>query len=232
MPQLDDIHTIVYEKISNRFNLRDVALKHPLPERSWRMLGLVHIDGRICTADKFSRVLILKTSIAAVRGVRSVFLSPNTELDLPVFSSESMLMGKKRMFLVDVQRRGGYDRHDDTALYERLLSIRGKYGDLMGEQMQLKGEIQKTFSKAFCYVKITKEQDERALALFHDYLDVFLDMVDAAAPLQGAALETARRDYEQFLTTVIDHDPAVKIYKMFFGAQGGVERALDMFFGR
>jgi hypothetical protein len=31
---------------------------------------------------------------------------------------------------------------------------------------------------------------------------------------------------------VIDHDPGVKGYKMLFGKEGGVKRALDIFFDR
>jgi hypothetical protein len=232
MAGLADMLPVVEREVRQRFALRDVVLKHPLPERSWRMLGLVHIDGRICEADALARVLLLKTTVAGLRGVRSVFIAPRVELDLPVFSSEIILAGSKRLLLVDVQRRGGYDRHDDTGLYDRLRTIRGEHADLLQDPVAVRGAIAGTFSPAACYVRIAAAQDDRARALLLGYLDVFLDLVARSRPLAGECLEGARRDFEAYMQTIIEHDPAVKIYKMFFGAHGGLERALDMFFGR
>jgi hypothetical protein len=233
MARLDDIHTIAHETLRARFRFRDTELKHPFPERPWRMLGLVKIDGVAGESEKLSRVLIMNTSIAAgLRGVRSVFVSPRAALDLPVFSSESILMGKKRFFLVDVQRRGGYGRHDDSALYDRLNTIKNSYPELLKTTAELKGEIKKTCSPAFCYVQIQKHQDDAAISLFHDYLSVFCSMVESASPLSGSRLEQAQRDFDEYRNTVIAHDPAVKIYKKFFGDTGGLERAQQLFFAQ
>ena len=230
MAKLDDIHLIVQEKLQKRFTLTPENLKHPLPERSWRVLGLVKIDGKVFNSDEFLRVLILNVNVAFLREVRTIFLGPRTELDLPVFSTEAILMGKKRMFFLDVQRRGGYDRHDDSELYNRLVAIKENYHELLAEPLSAGREIEKTFSKAACYVKISRDQDEQALKLFHEYLDAFLEMVHQAQPLTGDALETARRDYDMYTNTVIDHDPAAKIYKILFGKKGGIERVKELFF--
>lgn len=230
MARLDDIHLIAREKLQKQFSLTPVILKHPLPERSRRALGLVRIDGTVLSSDTFLRVLIMNITVAFLREVRTIFLGPRVELNLPVFSSETILMGNKRMFFLDVQRRGGYDRHDDTALYGRLVAIKGKYPDLLREPLKMGREIDKTFSPAACYVKISRDQDERALNLFHDYLDVFLEAVKQTRPLTGDVLEQARRDYDAYTKTVVDHDPAARIYRMLFGKKGGVERVLELFF--
>jgi hypothetical protein len=230
MKRLDDIHLIAFEKLQKQFSLDPVTLKHPLPERSMRALGLVKIDGKVLSSDKFLRVLILKVAVAFFREVRTIFLGPKTELDLPVFSSETILMGKNRMIFLDVQRRGGYGHHDDTELYDRLLAIKEKYPDLLAQPMKMGREIDKTFSKAACYVKISRDQDEQALNLFHEYLDVYLSLVQQTRPLTGEVLEQARRDYETYTNTVIDHDPAAKIYRILFGKKGGVERVKELFF--
>ena len=57
-------------------------------------------------------------------------------------------------------------------------------------------------------------------------------MVEQAAPLTGDDLDTARKNFEAYMNTIADFDPGVKVYQMFFGKKGGLERALDMFFGR
>jgi len=232
MACLDNIHNITLEKLQKRFSLTAVNLKYPMPERPSRTLGLVKIDGKVKSSDEFLRVLIMNITLAFVRGVRTIFLGPQVELDLPIFSSETILRGKNRLFFLDIQRRGGYGRHDDTELYDRLITIKDKYPELFAETVIEKGEIRKTFSKAVCYVKITKDQDEQALNLFHEYLDVFLEMVQRAKPLTGNTLEQASRDYDTYTSNVIDNDPAAKIYKILFGEKGGIERVLELFFAR
>jgi hypothetical protein len=57
-------------------------------------------------------------------------------------------------------------------------------------------------------------------------------MVENATPLSGDALEQAKKGSEEYLKTVLDHDPGVKTYKILFGKKGGVARALDIFFDR
>jgi len=230
MNRLDDIHLVAYDKLQQGVTLNPVTLKHPLPERSLRVLGLVKIDGKVLSSEKFLRVLIMQVTVAYLREVRTVFLGPRVELDLPVFSSETILMGKNRLFFLDVQRRGGYGHHDDTALYDRLVAIREKYSDLLAKPLKMNREIDKTFSKASCYVKISRDQDEQALNLFHEYLDLYLALVQQTRPLTGEVLEQARRDYEAYTNTVIDHDPAAKIYRILFGKKGGVERVKELFF--
>ena len=230
MTRLDDIHLIAHEKLQKQFTLTPVRLKHPLPERSMRALGLVKIDGKVFSSDKFLRVLLMNINVAFFREVRTIFLGPKVELNLPVFSSETILMGNKRMFFLDVQRRGGYDRHDDTALYSRLVAIKEKYPDLLAKPQKMGREIDKTFSQAACYVETSRDQDEQALNLFHEYLDVFLEMVQQTQSLTGDLLDQAHRDYDTYTNTVVDHDPAAKVYRILFGKKGGVERVLELFF--
>lgn len=230
MAGLEDIHLIANEKLQKQFALTPVGLKHPLPERAWRALGLVKIEGKVLNSDRFLRVLILKVNVAFLREVRTIFLGPRIELDLPVFSSETIIMGEKRMFFLDVQRRGGYGRHDDSALYDRLVAIRGKHPDILTSPLKMGREIDKTFSKAYCYVSIAKEQDAQALELFHAYLDVYLEMVKKTQPLTGDRLVQAKQDHETYARTVLDHDPAAKVYRVLFGKQGGTERVKELFF--
>ena len=86
-------------------------------------------------------------------------------------------------------------------------------------------------SKAACRFKITSELDGRALQILKEYLKVYAEMVQAAAPLSGVDLENAGKSFDEYLKTVVDHDPGVKGNIMLFGKTGGVERAMDMFFG-
>ncbi len=232
METLKEIHRIALAVLNKRFSLNTVPLKYPFPERSLRTLGLVKSDGDVLSSEKFSRVVLMRINLPVYLSVRSIFLRPRMELDLPVFSCETVITGKKRMFMVDIHRAGESTGHDDSALFDKLIKIRGRYPDLLKNKKTQQGEIQSVFSKAVCQVKIREDLDEQALSMFREYLGVFSEMVEKSTPLSGEALDKAKHAFEGYLKTVVDHDPGVKGYKILFGEKGGVTRALDIFFDR
>ena len=227
---LMEIHSVAKKRLSEKFSLNPVRLKHPFPERPPRMLGMIKIDGDVFSSQEFSRIVCLRIDFPFYLKVRSTFIRPRLELDLPVFSSEAVFMGKKRMFIVDIHRAGEDKREEDNEIFDRLIRIRDKYPSLMENTTTTKGEIQSVFSRGVCQVRIPQEKDGEAIKIFQEYLDVFADMIKKAKPLTGERLEKAKQDYEKYLKTVIDHDPGVKGNKIFFGKKGGVERALNIFF--
>lgn len=232
METLKEIHRIALAELNKRFSLNTVPLKYPFPERSPRTLGLVKSDGDVLSSEKFSRVVLMRINLPVYLSVRSIFLRPRMELDLPVFSCETVITGKKRMFMVDIHRAGESTGHDDSALFDKLIKIRGRYPDLLKNKKTQQGEIQSVFSKAVCQVKIREDLDEQAISIFREYLGVFSEMVEKSTPLSGEALDKAQHAFEGYLKTVVDHDPGVKGYKILFGEKGGVTRALDIFFDR
>ncbi len=231
--QLHDIHSRFLEKMGARCKLSRVSLKHPFPERPLRALGLLKIDGVVYETDSFMRVMVLTTRIlSSSRCSRSIFLGPRPGLHLPIFSSETILMGGKRAFLVDIHTTVCSQRWLGLGIEPRLLAIRSRYQDLLGEPLTMKGPINDIMSPAHCYVKIKPEMDSRALSLFNEYLVVFLELVDQAAPVAAQSRLQAAEDFENYHQTIINHDPAVKLYSMLFGKTGGTERVNDLFFAR
>ncbi len=232
MESLREIHPIALAQIKKRFSLNTVSLKYPFPERSARTLGLVKIDGEVFSSEKFSRVVLMRVILPFYLSASSTFLLPRMELGLPLFDAETIIMGKKRIVMVDVQGRGRSTEHDYASLLDSLIKIRERYPSLLEKPVKQLGEIQNVFSRAACQVKITEDKDEQALSLFREYLELFLEMVEKAAPLSGDALDRARQSSEEYLEKVLDHDPGVKAYKTLFGKEGGITRALDTFFDR
>lgn len=232
MASLRSIHQVAIEEIRKKVSLTQVNLKYPFPERSMRTLGIVKVDGDVYSSEKFSRVVCMRINLPVYLSVRSTFIRPRMELDLPVFSCETVLMGKKRFFMVDIHRTGETEQHDDSALFDRLLKIKERYPALLQKEASTKGEIQSVFSKAVCQVRITEELDSDALGIFREYLNVFLELTEKATPLTGDALIKAKEAFEKYLKTVVDHDPGVKGYKFLFGKESGVTRAMDIFFDR
>ena len=231
--ELRTIHTLFLEKMRQRSNLKPVELKHPFPERPGRALGLIKINGSIYESDAFMRVMVLTTGIALTsRCTLSIFLGPRTGLYLPIFSSETILMGAKRAFLVDIHPTVRPERWDELGVEQRLLALRSRYPELTAQPIPLEGKINDIMSRAYLYVRVPPELDAMAISLFNDYLDVYLELVDAAAPVSAADRAKAAEDFEQYHDTVINHDPAVKLYSLLFGAHGGVERVKDIFFAR
>ncbi len=61
------IHDETFTELNRRYQLSGVDLKHPFPERPWRMLGLLKFDGEAYCTERFVRALFLKTSVAGTR---------------------------------------------------------------------------------------------------------------------------------------------------------------------
>ncbi len=231
--ELRNIHSLFLEKIQKRYGLRPVRMKNPMPERPARGLGLIKMDGNLFESDKFMRVMVLTSGIAFTsRCTRSIFLGPRPELYLPIFSSETILMGEKRAFLVDIHPTVRPARWGELALEPRMLAIRSRYAELVAEPVPLEGKINDIMSPAYIYVHVPPDRDAMALSFFNEYLDLYLEMVDRAVPVAGADRQKSGEDFERYHDTVINHDPAVKLYGKLFGEQGAIERVNDIFFAR
>ena len=231
MENLMDIHAILQEQLSQRFTLKPVKLKHSLPERPLRTLGLMKINGEVFSTDKLMRIVFLRPELPVYFAVRSMFIRPRIELDLPVFAGEVMKTGTKKMVIVDIHRTGK-THHDDSELLKQMLAIRNNYEELNAFAIQQKGQIQEVFSEAACQARISDGLDDQAIGIFKDYLNLYCDMVEKAKPVAGEEREKTQRVFEDYLTTLVDHDPGVGVWKMLFGKKGGVERSMDMHFGR
>ena len=230
---LKDIHTRFLEKVNARFSLKKVPLKHPFPERPMRALGILKIDGSVYESDKLMRIMVIMTNVmVSSRCTRSIFLGPRPELHLPIFSSETILMGSKRAFLVDIHPTVRPERWNELNIEQRLLDIRSRYEGLLAQPLSMKGKINDIMSKAHLYVKVPPHLDKMALAIFEEYLDVFIELVDNAVTVAEDRQKRAVDDFESYHQTVMNHDPAVKLYSMLFGKQGGPERVNDLFFAR
>ena len=230
MGKLMNIHTTVQEEIRKNFDLKPVQLKHPLPERPVRALGLMEIDGEVFSSEKLLRAVFIRPQLPVYFAVRSMFLRPRVEYDLPVFACEVMRTGSKKMVIVDIHR-AGKTHHDDSALFDQMIQIRDRYPDLTKYTKKQGGQVQDVFSKAACQISIPEELDDRAVEIFLEYLRLFCDMVRRAEPVSGEELKRTMAVFDDYLKSLIDHDPGVGVWKMIFGEKGGIERSMDMHFG-
>jgi len=226
----DDLHPIVLDELKKMVPIQPVSLKYPFPERPLRMLGLVKIDGEVFSSEKLSRAVFLRVSLPFYATVRSTFMRLRMEYDLPVFSSDIVITGKKRMAIIDIHRTGESTGHDDSELFERLIKIKDKYPDLLERTIIQTGKIQSVFSRAALKVKTTEELDDQVISLFKEYFEVFIEMVNNAEPLSGEALKNMKQAYEEYLITIVDHDPGMKGYKLIYGEKQGVERSMNIHF--
>jgi predicted RNase H-like HicB family nuclease len=232
MESLKEIHTIALPELKKKFVLGSVLLKYPFPERPLRTMGLVKADGNVFSSKEFSRVLFLKIDFPVYLAVRSVFLRPRIELDLPAFDCEIVIMGKKRIFLVDINKTQINSVYDNSALFDKLVKIKERYPALLEKTKKPRPAMESVLSRAACLVNITKDDEEQAVSIFREYLAVFSEMVQKATPLSKDALDQAKQAFEGYLETLIDHDPEIQAYKMLFGKEGGESRALNLFFDR
>jgi hypothetical protein len=231
MKTITELQGIALSLMKQSMPLTPVQLKYPFPVRPGRMLGLIQFDGEVYCSEKLNRAVLMQINLPVFMKVFSTFISPKIEYDMPVFLCETVILGSKRVFIVDAHKggAGGDKQYDD--FFDRLLEIRGRYPELMKyEKIAAKG-ISSVNSKAVCQVKIPCELDEQAIGIFSEYFSAYLELLKTAEPLTGSALEKIKASFDEYLKTVVDHDPGVKGNILFFGRQQGIERALDIFYG-
>jgi len=222
------VHDDTFTELNHRYQLRAVDLKHLFPERPWRLLGLLKFDGEAYCTEQFVRALLLKTSVFGTAS-RSLLLCPRAEYNFPVFSNETILMGKRVLFLVDVQQVFPAKERNTGSLFDDLKSIRSRYQDLLEDPAVVRGEIARGFSPAAVYVRLDPGCYTRAAELLQQYLCRYLDALDAAPAEMRPG---ARQAFDAYADLVINHDPAMRFLRRMFGVAGARERAYDMFFGK
>ncbi|MBM4309874.1 MAG: hypothetical protein FJ119_02860 [Deltaproteobacteria bacterium] len=226
-----NIHDGTLAELRRRYQLLPVGLKHPFPERPWRLAGLLKFDGDVYCTGRLVRALFLRTSFLGTAS-RSLLLCPRMEFNFPVFTNETIVMGRRVLFLVDVQQVFPAAERFCERLFDDVQAIRSGYADLLAEPAAVRGEIARGFSPAAVYVKLSPDRYGRAAELLQHYLRRYLDALDAVQPPADAQLPGARQAFDDYADLVIEHDPAMRFLKRMFGAVGARERAYDMFFGK
>jgi len=226
-----NIHEAVMDELRRRYQLQPVTLKHPFPERPWRLLGMLKFDGEAYCTDRLVRTLFLRASFPGTMS-RSLLLCPRMECNFPVFTNETIILGGRILFLVDVQQVFPAPGRSCESLFDDLSALRARYDDLMAEPVPVTGEIARSFSPAALYVKLPGDCYQRAADLLQQYLLRYLDELDAARPAGDDQCVAACRSFNDYADLVVKHDPAMRFLRRMFGAAGARERAYDMFFGK
>ncbi len=226
-----NIHAGTLAELRRRCRLLPVDLKHPFPERPWRLAGLLKFDGDVYCTGRLVRALFLKTAFMGTAS-RSLLLCPRMEFNFPVFTNETIVMGAKVLFLVDVQQVFPSPARSCEGLFGDLQAMRARFADLLDEPVPVRGEIARGFSPAAVYVKLSRERCGRAVELLQCCLLRYLDALEASTPVDGDGRDSARQAFDDYADLVIGHDPAMRFLQRMFGTAGARERAYDMFFGK
>jgi hypothetical protein len=232
--QMTDISTLqnsAIQLMQQAMPIEPVQLKHPFPVRPKRMLGLIRFDGQVYRSEKITRAVFMQIKMPVFMKVYSTFVFPKIEYDLPVFTCETVIMGKKRIFIVDAHPSGAGSEKKYDVFFDRLMKIRKHYPELLLCHKDSKDGISSLQSIAAMRLKIPRELDEQAVSLFSEYFQMYLDLINAAEPADGLVRVKLQTAFGKYLESVIDHDPGVKANCMFFGKKEGLERALDIYYG-
>ena len=231
MTDINKLQDNAVELMQQAMPTTPVTLKYPFPVRPARMLGLIKFDGQVYSTEKITRAVFIQIKLPAFMKVFSTFISPKIEYDLPVFTCETIFMGKKRVFVVDAHASGAGGETQHTDFFDRLMRIRGRYPELTRLQKPSKAGIASLQSKAAVRVTIPRALEDQAAALFSEYFAAYLDLVNSAEAVTGLTRAKLQSSFDKYLETVVDHDPGVKGNIMFFGKKEGLERALDIYYG-
>jgi hypothetical protein len=231
MTDINTLQNSAIELMQQAMPIEPVELKYPFPVRPKRMLGLIRFDGQVYSAEKITRAVFMQIKMPAFMKVYSTFISPKIEYDLPVFTCETIIMGKKRIYVVDAHKSGAGGERPYDEFFARLQEVRSRYPELIKHHKESKEGIASVQSEAACRLKIPRELDQQAAALFSEYFATYLELINSSEPTNGLVRAKLQTAFDKYLETVVDHDPGVKGNIMFFGKKEGLERALDIFYG-
>jgi len=231
MTEITALQNDAITRMQETMQVSPVALKHTYPVRPGRMLRLIRLDAQAFTAERLTRAVFLQISLPLFVKVFSTFIFPKIEYDLPVFTCETIVMGGKRVFVLDAHPGGGGGEQRHDTFYDRLVEIRTRYPELMHFQKAAPSGMASLQSPAAVRVTVPRDHDPLVTGIFTHYFAAYLDLVNTVAPVSGLARAKLQSSFEAYLKTVVDHDPGVKGNIMFFGKKKGVERALDLYYG-
>lgn len=144
---------------------------------------------------------------------------PSHHYDLPLLGIDFLAFGKVRNLIVmDFQPLFQDETYLDKYIYP-LKGLHGQYPDL-AQNLEMKFyDANQYFSKYLLFAKTDPETvRNRVFAAFQDYLNLYWQLLDAAAPLTVSEdrqrVAQAQRDYDQYSA---ERDPASGLFSSYFG---------------
>lgn len=144
---------------------------------------------------------------------------PSHHFDLPLLGVDFLSFGKvKHLIVMDFQPLFQNEVYLEKYIYP-LKELHDRYPDLCQDLEMKFYDANQYFSKYLLFAKTDAETVKtRVFEAFKDYLQLYLQMLDASAPITEPALvqrvAQAQKEYDQYSA---ERDPASGLFSSYFG---------------
>jgi hypothetical protein len=184
--------------------------------KPWRVLKTINIRPSQFTAERLAHGVTLDATILGFGKMYTLVLVPQAGLPAPVFSVDVMLMGKSRMFVIEIiDPTGDSFEAWDIAVnhlitHQKILATR--------EQRPIT-EWQKPLQhSSSLHLKTTAEDDALLLEVFGAYLNTYVEFVQNQEPTACEINNMRRATFERYVDDLLTRGgPAVDGFKMIVG---------------
>jgi 15,16-dihydrobiliverdin:ferredoxin oxidoreductase len=206
--------------LRQRFSLQEepipVGLDHRVSDRG---RNPATIQSWHYSCQEFRKIRYTYIDAGASAQIFNSVIYPSHRYDLPLLGIDFLSFGQvKNLIVLDFQPLFQDDAYLEKYIYP-LKSLHARYPDLaQGLEMKFY-DANQYFSKYLLFAKTDAETVRtRVFAAFKDYLELYWQLLEAAALLTDASeiqrIAKAQKDYDQYSA---DRDPASGLFSSYFG---------------
>jgi hypothetical protein len=195
----------------------------------WKALKLIRIAVEPCRSDRFRRIGIVDATLGFAGKMFTLCIQPDYGYNLPVFDLEVIIMGSRRIFVIEfIDAAGVSDDYKDLC-YGRMRALKLRSPKL--QELPVTRWYRDVVPDFSIHARAHSDQDEELFTLFQHYLDAYVDMAKHAPPASQEVRAQLRRGMVWYTDTLIEKGgPATDVFKMLLGTQGMKEYVRTVMF--
>ncbi|HJN36394.1 MAG: phycoerythrobilin:ferredoxin oxidoreductase [Prochlorococcus sp.] len=178
-----------------------------------------------CRTKKLRQVRAACVEAGPAASVLNFVVNPHHTYDLPFFGADLVTLHSGHLLALDLQPALKEDSAHTQQVWERLLPLYGKWDSQLPGGGPIPEEAQPYFSPGFLWTRLPLDQEGDALIsevvmpAFRDYLALYLELVNAAEPVDEQRAEQLLAGQRRYTTYRAEKDPARGMLTRFHGSE-------------
>jgi len=210
------------EQELQRFELQSLPIPEGLERNaSERGKNKAEIQSWCYRSDRLRKIRYTYIDAGESAQVLNCVAYPGHQYDLPILGIDLLSFGKKKILVVIDFQPLFRDPEYKAKYIAPMRALRDKYDDLAQDLGMKFYDANQYFSENLLFAKTDEATVEhRVLPAFKDYLQLYWDLLDIAAPTEDPQaiqrIVEAQKDYDQYSA---ERDPAHGLFSSYFGPE-------------
>jgi len=198
--------------------------------RPKKALGLMRFEVNKYAAKRLASITLLNAKILGFITMFSLVIRPDYAYNMPILSSDVILMGDRRIILLEVIDTTDVDDTNLRHHYVELQRIKAQASSVV--PLESSDWYLKLLAGCSLKLRDTGTNDGRLLDLYCDYVTGYLEMARHATQTDESGAARLQQNAENFLETLLERGgPAVNVFKWLLGVKRQHEYVRNVMFG-